>query len=224
MLTLATVLVATGAFAATGAVAAASPTSKVVVPVPSAQLPENGLHLTSAQVAQLNQSAGFLSQKGLWAEFSGTDGALTLNDPLSTLQTKYSLSSAQVQTIQSILSYDKQRVATASTRKTGVVSPDISVNGLVIYFTFSDVGGLLITAASAGPWAMLAALDLVASMFGGPIGTVIGGILGLIGISTIGQIAYRTVQGYSMHEGVYFGFTFNWFWPNWVLDNWCGCN
>lgn len=221
---LAAALVITGAFATTGGVAAVAPTTDVAVPVPSDQLPDSGLHLTSAQVAQANQSLGFLAQNSLWNEFSGVNGALTLKDPLSVVQAKYHLSAAQVQTILSILTYDRQRAATASTAKAGVVSPDVRSSGLVIYFSFSEVGYFLITAASAGPWALLACLDAIASMFGGPVGTVIMTVLGIIGIGTLSNLAYLIVQGYSKHEGIYFGITFNWFWPNYTQGTWCGCS
>lgn len=231
---LAAALAMTGVLATTGGVAAAAPTTSVVVPIASPVLPANGLHLTSAQVTQANESLGFLSQKDMWSEFTGVNGALSLKNPLSVLQAKYNLSAAQVQTIKSILAFDKARVHAASTSpskskstsasKAGVVSPNLSTSGTVIYFTYSDVGGMLITAASAGTWALYAQLTALASLFGGPVGFVIGVVLGFIGGITLGNLAYRIVQGYGMHQGIYFGITWNGFWPNFVMDNWCGCN
>jgi hypothetical protein len=221
---LATALAITGALANTGGVAAAAPTTKVVVPVPSAQLPENGLYLTSAQIAQANQTLGFLSQKGVLSEFSLVNGALTLQDSLPVVQAKYNLSAAEVQTIQSILTYAKQRQATTLASRAGVVSPNISVNGTVIYFTFSDVGSLLIRAAAMGPVALLAALNGIAWMFGGPIGGTIGLVLSIVGMATIADMAVLIVQGYARHQGIYFGITWNWIFPSYVQGNWCGCS
>ena len=231
---LALAIAVTGAFATTGSAAAAAPKAIVPIPVASGTVPENGVQLTAAQPAQIKAAMARLSRNGLWNEFTGVNGALALKDPLSVVQTKYQLSASDVQMIQTILATDKQRAAAvaaaaaaASTApKTGIVHPDLSTSGLVIYFTFSDVGVFLIGAAMAGPWVLLSALDLVASIVAPVYGTVLGGILGLIGIATIGQIGNKIMQGYFHHEGVYFGFSWNWPWPipSFVLDNWCGCN
>lgn len=221
---LATALAMTGVLATTGGVAAAVPTTNVVVPISSPVLPANGLHLTSAQIAQANQTLGFLSEKGLWGEFSLVNGALTLKDSLPFVQAKYNLSAGEVQTIQSILTYDKQRQAKTPAPKAGVVSPNISINGTVIYFTFSDVGSLLIRAAAMGPVALLAALNGIAWMFGGPIGGTIGLVLSIVGMATIANLAVLIVQGYVRHQGIYFGITWNWVFPSYVQGNWCGCS
>lgn len=180
--------------------------------------------MTSAQAAQAKHVLATLSRNDLWSEFTGVNGALALKDPLPVVQAKYDLSAADVELVQSILTFDKQRQATAPTSGAGVVSPDVFMNGTVIYFTFSEVGALLITAAMAGPWALLAALDAIAAMFGGPIGAAIGFILGMIGVGTLTSLAYQIVQGYFMREGIYFGITWNGIFPNYVQGNWCGCN
>lgn len=230
---LATAIAVTGAFATAGGVGAAAPTPQAAAPIPVASVPAGGQHLTAAQVALANQTLGFLSQKGIRGEFSVVNGALTLKDPLPTIRAKYSLTAAQVKTIQSILAADRQRVAAGTTSTTGTVStnassgavsPNVFANGTVIYFTFSDTGGLLLTAAAAGPWAILAALDRIASLFGGPVGTIIGLVLSVVSFGTLAQFGYAVLQAYSKHEGVYIGITWNWFWPNPVQGTWCGCN
>lgn len=194
------------------------------MPAPSPVLPENGIHLTAAQIRQVNQTLGFLSQKGVWSEFALLNGALTLKDSLPVVQARYNLSAAEVRTIQSILSYDKQRQATTPASKAGVVSPNIFTSGTVIYFTFSDVGAWLLRAASMGVPALMAALNGIAWMFGGPIGGTIGLVLSIVGWATIADMAYLIVRGYLRHQGIYFGITWNWIFPSYVQGNWCGCS
>ena len=90
-------------------------------------------------------------------------------------------------------------------------------------FTNSDIFIFLLVAAEAGPYALAAALDAVATLFGGPIGTVIGIILDIIGFATLANFAYLIFQAAWAGEGVYFGI--DWTpWPNYTQGLWCGCN
>jgi hypothetical protein len=191
-------------------------------------VPPDGLQLTSAQKALANQTVAFLTQKGLWSQFTGVNGELALEEPLATLQANYNLTAAEVQIIQSILTYNTQRIAAAtttpSTGSAGVVSPYMFVRGTVLYLTDSDVGFWLLAAAYSGPWALMAALDALATVVGGPVGTVISGMRDVIGFTTLGGLAYLIVQSAVTGRGVYFGITWNWIFPNYTQGTWCGCS
>ena len=100
----------------------------------------------------------------------------------------------------------------------------ISVSGGAIYFTNSDVGFFLLTAATTGAYAIAAALDFVSTLLGGPVATVLVGILAVIGLPSLGTFAYQVVQAGATGQGAYIGVTFNWFFPNIVSGTWCGCN
>ncbi len=224
MLTLATVLTVTGAWASAGGVSAAPP--KQSVPVPSAgAVTDNGLRLTAAQQAKVSQAIGFISDKNLWGEFSLTaDGTLTTVDSLSVIQAQYSLSAGQVSTIQGVLSYAKQNKVATTTTKTGVVQPNAFMNGTVIYLTYSEMTGLLFSAAVAGPVALAAAINALSWILGGPFGGAIALFLTFFGAPGLANLAYVIVQAHALHQGIHFGITWNWFFPNPDLGTWCGCN
>ncbi len=183
---------------------------------------------TSAQMALVNRKFGFLETKGLWGEFTSVNGVLALKEPVATLQAEHNLTAAQVQSIQSILADYQQDVAAAASSASavpaGAPTPDLSTSGTVIYFTYDDVLNFLYGAAIAGPWAIMAAVTAVASIMGGPVGFVIGVIVSIIGGTTIANLAYLILQAVSRHQGIYFGITWNWIWPNWTQGTWCGCN
>ncbi|MGP8161374.1 MAG: hypothetical protein ACLQGJ_09185 [Candidatus Dormibacteria bacterium] len=103
-------------------------------------------------------------------------------------------------------------------------SLDLSTSGTVIYFTYSNVLSFLYGAALAGPWAIAAAITAVASIMGGPVGTVIGIIVSIIGGATIANLAYLILQAVSQGRGIYFGITWDWIFPNWTEGTWCGCS
>jgi hypothetical protein len=224
MISLALVLTVTAAWATTGGVAAASPKTIVPVPVPSVGPIDNGLHLTAAQLTQANQKFGFVSDKAMWGEFVITNGVLTTVDPMNVIRSKYGLSADQVATVQGILTYSSEHHTTSAAPKAGVVQPDVSMNGTVLYLTYSDMVGFLFTAAVAGPYALAAAINAMGWLFGGPIGGAVALIMSVIGITTIAGLAYLIIQAHVLHQGIYFGITWNWIFPNYVQGTWCGCN
>jgi len=224
MISLTLVLTVTAAWATAGGVAAASPKTIVPVPAPSIGTIENGLHMTAAQLTQANQKFGFMSDKAIWGEFVVTNGVLTTVDPMSLIKSKYGLSADQVATVQGILTYASQNHATTTAPKAGGVQPNLSSNGTVLYLTYSDMVGFLFTAAVAGPWALVAAINAMGWLFGGPIGGAVTLIMSVIGITTVAGLAYLIIQAHALHQGVYFGITWNWVFPNYVQGTWCGCN
>ena len=222
---------------AQGALAAGPPSQPTTISTASGAVssgagapaaPAGTLQLTSKQMALVHQKFGFLATKGLWGEFTGVNGVLALKGPVATLQAEQHLTAVQVQSIQSILADYRQDVAAAASSASavpaGAPTPDLSTRGTVIYFTYDDVLNFLYGAALAGPWAIAAAITAVASIMGGPIGTVIGIIVSIIGGATIANLAYLILQAVSQYQGIYFGITWNWIWPNWTEGTWCGCS
>lgn len=224
MLSLASVMVVTGAWATTTGVAAAGPTTAVTVPSPSVVEALGAIHLTPDQVAQANQKLGFISDKGIWSEFSLVNGTLATIDPLGVIKVKYGLNADQLVTIQGILNFAKHDGPSATTRSSGDTQPMVFLNGTVIYLTYSDMVGLLFTAATLGPAALAAAINAMGWMFGGPIGGAVALIMSIVGIATIAGLAYLIIQAHVLHQGIYFGITWNWIFPNYTQGTWCGCN
>ena len=100
---------------------------------------------------------------------------------------------------------------------------DLSVSGTVLYFTYSDTLKFLYPAALLGPTAFAIAVVALGSILGGPVGTVLGFILDAIGWVGLGGLVYLALQSVVTHKGVYFGVTWNWFFPNIASGTWCGC-
>ncbi len=184
--------------------------------------PTNGIvvdqQLLPAQATQFMQK---IQTSHFFKEFTVNNGHLTLTSPLYVLQTKYQLSDTEILMVQSILTYDQQRpLYSAPSTYPDSVSPEISVRGTVIYFTYDDSVSFLTVAASIGPYAMLGALDSIATLFGGPIGTAIGTILGIIGFPSLLQLCYLVLQAEVEHKGVWMGFT-SWIpFPNYEQGLW----
>lgn len=174
----------------------------------------------------------------LLKEFTFQNGQLGLAEPIATLTAHYHLNSSDVQYIDNMLAFSKTmhaEVATslgvgptdtvanpAAPNVTGQhsVSPYLSVHNWTIYFTNWDVTAFLLAAAQAGVWAMAGALTWIASIFGGPVGTVIGVVLAIIGVPTLAAICYNVMQAGWTHRGLYIGVQWNWWWPNVVVGVW----
>ena len=217
LLGLSSLLVAVVAWAAPAAAAASSPTAPGIAAV-------SGIQLTPAQAAELKAKLGFLTTKNVWSEFTVSGSTIGTAHSLGAIQASHGLSAGETQTVQAILDFAAAhpvgRSAGAAPSRT--VSPYLSVNGTVVFFTYSDMVAFLFTAAVAGPAALAAALDAVAWLFGGPIGGAIGVILDIIGWATIANFAYLIIQAHVLHRGVYFGIEWTPF-PNYTQGTWCGC-
>lgn len=94
--------------------------------------------------------------------------------------------------------------------------PRVHVDNWKIYFTNDDVKGLLLSAAQAGPAAMVAAFTALGSVYPG-VGNMVGSIVGLFGGAAI---AYWVVQAATLNEGLYIGIDWNGPYPNPVVGTW----
>jgi len=94
---------------------------------PSSTSTTTTLQPTSAQMTLVTQKFGFLDTKSLWSQFTSVNGTLALKTPIATLQGEDSLTTAQVESVQSILTFAAQAAAEgASIEKSaaaGVASP-----------------------------------------------------------------------------------------------------
>ena len=102
------------------------------------------------------------------------------------------------------------------------ITPDVYVRNWIIYFTYDDVNAFLFAAASAGPVALALELEAIATMLGGAVGTIIGGILTAIGGFGLGALCYKITQAEFNHQGIYIGIKWNHGFPNIVFDYWEG--
>lgn len=180
--------------------------------------------ITPEQAALVNEKLGFITEKGLWGEFAlKKNGTLTTAHSLAEIQGTFSLSDDQVATMKGILDFDAHAKNARVPKDSGGVSPMVFMSGTVIYFSYSEVGGLLLTAATAGPIALGAAITGIGMLIGGPIGAAIAFALSVMGAASLVNLAYLILQSAVLHRGVYFGVEFNPF-PNYTQGLWCGCN
>ncbi|WP_206921972.1 hypothetical protein [Alicyclobacillus suci] len=158
---------------------------------------------------------GKMISSGLINEFSfDQNGKLTLNDSISDLASKYNLNSSDVANLQAIInaaqSYGSE---STSSSKTGI-QPQLSYSGGTVYFSHDDVDAYLFAAASVGPAALMAALDALATLTGGPVGAGLSLILDVLGASSLAGFTYMCVQAEYNGQGVYIGLTWNGVFPN----------
>ncbi|WP_326974896.1 hypothetical protein [Caproicibacter sp. BJN0012] len=143
--------------------------------------------------------------------------ALSLSD--EELIKKYSFTNSDLIFLHKIIDSSKE-INKNYNHSGSQIQPNVFIEGTVIYFTASDVDTLLLAAASAGPTAMIAALDLVATMTGGPVATAITTVLGVIGVASISNFCYLCIQAHTYGEGVYIGVEFDGGFPNGVQGRW----
>lgn len=85
-----------------------------------------------------------------------------------------------------------------------------------MYFTYDDVATYLSAAAAIGPAAVTAALSALASTVG-PVGTVIGGILGYV---VSADLCYLVIQAGALQKGIYIGVDWNGPFPVYTQGLW----
>lgn len=169
---------------------------------------------------------------GLISEFSfDKKGELALKDSLENIKAKYNLDDAYMQKLELVLkngqktnivnngATQNQNIGTTKNQN-NVIQPNLSVSGATVYFTNSDVTAFLFAAASVGPAAVFAALDALATITGGLVGTAIVTILGIIGFASLAQFTYYIIQAEYYGQGVYIGIQWNGLFPNIVQGTW----
>lgn len=125
----------------------------------------------------------------------------------------------------SISTQEDREVSTASSSLStssdnSIIVSDIFVSDWKVYFTESDVQTFLLVAAEVGPAAMDVALDGVATLVGGPVGTVISVILDIVGAASMTNLCYLVIQATYLNEGVYVGIQWNGPFPNYTEGLW----
>jgi hypothetical protein len=170
---------------------------------------------------------------GLLKDFSfDKNGHLVLTSPLSSIKSKYQLSDNEVKMLNATLAFSKEHSTgtgiTGTTGPTGsvsvkgqsTISPQLFVSGTVLYFSNSDVENWLVPAVMMGGATALAfELDFLATCFGGPIATVIGIVVGMFSLSAL---VYVIAQAHGTGQGIRFGVSWNYGWPNPVCECWNG--
>jgi hypothetical protein len=159
---------------------------------------------------------------GLIREFYfNKNGKLALKDSLANIKIKYSLDDAYIKQLNALLAFAQKRTpVNMSSQIKGTVSPDVYASNWKVYFTNSDVNAFLFASAEIGPAALDAALDGIATMMGGPVGTVIGLVLDVIGAASMANLCYLIVQAEYNGEGVYIGIDWNGPFPNYTQGLW----
>lgn len=169
-------------------------------------------------------------------QFTVQNRQLGLAEPIATLTAQYHLQNSDVQQIEHMLAFSQQAHSQAAAGTVpnpaapgaagqnvihqNVIQPYLSVHNWIIYFTNWDVTAFLFAAAQAGPWALDAAFSWIGSVFGGPIGLVLGVVLGIVGYPVWKQLCYLVLQAGWMGRGIYLGIQWNWAWPNVVSGIW----
>lgn len=146
------------------------------------------------------------------------DGKLVLKDSITNTKLKYSLSNSEVSSLIKLLAFAQQRksVNISSQSKGILISPKVYVSDWKVYFSNEDINAFLFAAAQIGPEALAAALDAVATMMGGPVGTVIGTILDIVGAASLANLCYLIIQAEADGEGIYIGIDWSTGFPNYT--------
>jgi hypothetical protein len=89
----------------------------------------------------------------------------------------------------------------------GLVQPNLHVSGGALYISHTDLvvgcAATLVVAAQAGPVALGAALTALASLVGGPVGTVIGVIVAVAALPSLTELAGRIIFAVATGQGIY---------------------
>lgn len=73
---------------------------------------------------------------------------------------------------------------------------------------------MFLWAAQIGPAALIAEIEAVSLMLGGPVSAVVAAILSAVGICSFGDLAYLVIQAAANDQGIYFGIDWNGVFPN----------
>lgn len=101
-----------------------------------------------------------------------------------------------------------------------IVTPQVSVKNWKVYFTNAEVRMYFAAAAAAGPATLGAALNSVAFLLGGPVGSTISLVLTIIGTTTLINLSYLILQAEIRKQGIYIGINWNGPFPNYTQGTW----
>lgn len=157
---------------------------------------------------------------GLIKEFAlDQQNHLELKHPIDTLQKRYNLTPEESNIVSKMITTNKNTLSPVGVQK-GDVRPEVFVSNWKVYFTYDDVNALLFAAASIGPAALAAELELIGTMMGGVVGTTIATILNILGAASLINLAYLIVQAEYRHQGIYIGIAWNGPFPNITQGTW----
>lgn len=177
------------------------------------------------------EQKGFLKKlQNVFGKFYFDDnGFLKLNITYEELQGNYGFCASDIEQLDNILNavgqinskgVNNEQFNTGSFNiGTGEIKPNIFVENWIIYFTYDDVTGLLVSAAMAGPAAMYAALNAIAYLTTGAGGIVVT-VLSTLGLAGLADFCYLVIQAEVRHQGVYIGIVWNGVFPNIVQGTW----
>ncbi|MTI96001.1 MAG: hypothetical protein FH749_11045 [Firmicutes bacterium] len=98
-------------------------------------------------------------------------------------------------------------VGTSSPMNPDLVQPNLHVSGGALYISHTDLivgsAAVLVTAAQAGPVALSAALTALASVVGGPVGTILGVIVSVAALPSLTELAGRIIFAVATGQGIY---------------------
>lgn len=172
-----------------------------------------------------------LTSSGVMSEVStDTNGIMLLKQSDEYLKSKYNLDTEFIRIFKAsindlntrkknhVIYQQNSNIATSSSA--GNVTPFIEVKDWKLYFTQSEVAAFFSAAATAGPAALMIALDAVMTMIGGPAGTVLSVILDIVGAASITNLCYLILQSAYTGKGVYIGIDWNGPFPNYTQGLW----
>ncbi len=168
-----------------------------------------------------------LTTSGILKDISvDKNGLISLDQSDEYLKTKYNVDNSFMNTLRlSIKDLNTKKLnpvnfVNGSKSKNSSISPNVFVSNWIVYFTQSDVQAYLISAAIAGPAAMALALDGVATLIGGPVGTVLSLVLDIVGAASLVNLCYLVIQSTYYNEGVFIGIQWNGAFPNYTQGVW----
>lgn len=136
-------------------------------------------------------------------------GKLTLGLTDAQLASEYNLTDLEIAWVHDLLVFHANASSAFGQNR-------MHISDWKIYFTNGDVVTLLWQAALAGPPAIIAALSALGTIYPG-VGNIIGGIIGLLGGSTI---CYWVLQAVANRQGLYVGIDWNGPFPNPAIGTW----
>lgn len=186
---------------------AASPSDEPTLVVTSSGLSENDKIFMKKMLSVLD---GYVTQDGeITFTYSNAD-LLSLGFTSTDIATLDTINSSVCGVISD----------TPSDVTSNMPAPLIFVEDWIVYFEPGEVVDFLLAAATIGPEALYAAFVGVGTLVGGPVGSAITAIAGLLGLASFGSLCYLIMQAVANGQGIYVGVKFNGAFPNLVSGYW----
>ncbi|WP_139074879.1 hypothetical protein [Paenibacillus elgii] len=200
---------------------------------PQAVSTSSSINVNFAPSAEASRFVKQLTDSGLAKEIQ-RDSVGNIVIPVSDqeLMSKYHYNQADIQTLKYILkaaNNNKEQIAKASqaaeafvndsgARHFGDVSPNLSFSSWTVHFSNSDIKMYLWAAIAAGPDAVILAITALATLTGGPIGTGLSLVWGVLGGASISIFMYYCTIAIANNKGVYIQINWDGVFPKPVID------